>query len=102
MQTLYTKIAHVDTLNFCFVLYIQGCCYDTSSSIPLAWCYYADTSYQDLYFFGHGHGNLTISKIRGGRTWMTIYKTTKVQLLETNSCMTGTASFNTSKFPVVP
>lgn len=41
---------------------VQGCCYDNSSHIPLARCYYAVTSYQDLYFFGHGHGKMKLRK----------------------------------------
>ena len=36
---------------------MQGCCFGNSSvdnGIPE--CYYGIDSYQDLYFFGHGHG----------------------------------------------
>ncbi|KAF0699404.1 Aste57867_10012 [Aphanomyces stellatus] len=33
----------------------NGCCFDDSASLPNGFsCFYGDSAYQDLYFFGHG------------------------------------------------
>ena len=52
---------------------VQGCCYDNSSHIPLARCYYAVTSYQDLYFFGHGHGKMKYLKLPSRMKYILLY-----------------------------
>lgn len=70
---------------------MQGCCYDTSSSIPLSWCYYADTSYQDLYFFGHGHGSFTRSE-EAGHGWQ--FNDDKSQITWNQYIPDGALEFN--------
>ena len=44
-------------------LFQQGCCYDSGANYGIPSCFYAQDSYLDFYFFGHGHGSSIHSRM---------------------------------------